>query len=175
MIDSVNLLLIDDNTQMRLLLRQLVFLLGIKDIIEATNGLEALTILRERRVDLILTDLKMEPVDGIEFTRQVRQSTETTSPYVPIIMVTGHSERHLVETARDAGVSEFLVKPITTKNLFMRISEIVERPRPFVNCQDYFGPDRRRRRSHAYHGPLRRRDDWEISDSSMSDNRVLVE
>ena len=59
-------------------------------------------------------------------------------------MITGHTEKHRVEAARDAGVTEFLAKPITAHNLFSRIAEIVERPRAFVRCDSYFGPDRRR-------------------------------
>jgi DNA-binding response OmpR family regulator len=74
-------------------------------------------------------------------------------------MVTGHTERSLVEAARDAGVNEFLAKPITAHNLISRITEILDRPRPFVRCEAYTGPDRRRRRKPDYNGPWRRRDD----------------
>jgi hypothetical protein len=56
-------------------------------------------------------------------------------------------------------VNEFLAKPITAQNILLRITEIVERPRPFVRCDNYFGPDRRRRRDDSYAGRLRRRDD----------------
>ncbi|MBU6298344.1 MAG: response regulator, partial [Alphaproteobacteria bacterium] len=93
------------------------------------------------------------------FTREVRTSAQSPNPYVPIIMVTGHTERHRVETARDAGVTEFLAKPITAQNLFLRIAEIVERPRSFVRCNGYFGPDRRRHADETYKGPWRRRCD----------------
>ena len=74
-------------------------------------------------------------------------------------MVTGHTERARVEAARDAGVTEFLAKPITTQNLLTRLIEVVERPRPFIRCAGYFGPDRRRHKAEDYAGPWRRRDD----------------
>jgi DNA-binding response OmpR family regulator len=74
-------------------------------------------------------------------------------------MVTGHTERQRVEAARDAGVTEFLAKPITSQNILLRIAEIVDRPRPFVRCDGYFGPDRRRRRDDSHTGPWRRSDD----------------
>jgi DNA-binding response OmpR family regulator len=83
---------------------------------------------------------------------------------VPIIMITGHTEKYRVEEARDAGVTEFLAKPITAHNLFARIAEIVERPRAFVRCTDYFGPDRRRRPAEDYAGPWRRDDDYQNVD-----------
>ena len=59
---------------------------------------------------------------------------------MPIIMITGHTEKHQVEAARDAGVTEFLAKPITAQSLFSRIAEIVERPRAFVRCRKLFRP-----------------------------------
>jgi len=161
MTESLRALVVEDNVHMRSLLRSLLVALGVKEIIEAAGGEEALDILSASAIDLILTDLSMQQMDGIALTRTVRQSA--TNPYVPIIMVTGHTERHLVEAARDAGVTEFLAKPITVHNLFLRISEVVERPRDYIRCDDYFGPDRRRRRGEDPHcGQRRRRDDREV-------------
>jgi two-component system chemotaxis response regulator CheY len=154
-------LVVEDNQHMRTLLRSLLNALGITTVYEATNGEDAFAILRERKPDMILTDLSMKPVNGIDFTRQVRNSETSPNPYIPIIMVTGHTEKHRVEAARDCGVTEILAKPITAANLFARIGEIVDRPRAFVKCADYFGPDRRRHRAEDYAGPFRRREDFE--------------
>ena len=161
---NLKALIVEDNAHMRSLLRALLNAIGIKDIAEATHGGTALEILRERKCDLVLTDLAMKPVDGLEFTRQVRNSEHSPNPFVPIIMITGHTEKHRVEAARDAGVTEFLAKPITAANLFARITEIVERPRAFVRCDSYFGPDRRRRTIEDYAGPWRRADDFQDVD-----------
>jgi len=157
--DYLRALVIEDNNHMRTLLRSLMHALGIKQVIECTDGAAGYAELREKKPDFVLTDLSMKPVDGIEFTKMVRMGKDSPNPYVPIIMVTGHTERARVEAARDAGVTEFLAKPITVQNLLLRIAEIVERPRPFVRCNDYFGPDRRRRRDADYTGPWRRQDD----------------
>ena len=108
----------------------------------------------QNKPDFVLTDLSMKPIDGIEFTKLVRTAQDSPNPYVPIVMVTGHTERARVEAARDAGVTEFLAKPITAQNLLLRLAEIVERPRAFVRCDTYFGPDRRRRADPDYHRPL---------------------
>jgi CheY-like chemotaxis protein len=175
MAESLKVLLVEDNMQMRVLLRQLLIALGLSDIMETTNGRDALAMVRDRQVNIIVTDLSMQHLDGIEFTRAVRQSPDIPNPYVPIIMVTGHTERHRVEAARDAGVTEFLAKPITTKNLFLRLSEIVERPRSFVRVDDYFGPDRRRRCHDSYHGPRRREDDREKAALQSADDSFLLE
>jgi two-component system chemotaxis response regulator CheY len=158
--ENLKALIVEDNAHMRALLRALLNSVGITEVAEAAHGGAALRILRERNSDLVLSDLAMKPMDGLEFTRQVRNSDASPNPFVPIIMITGHTEKHRVEAARDAGVTEFLAKPITAANLYARIAEIVERPRAFVRCEGYFGPDRRRRMIEDYAGPWRRAEDF---------------
>lgn len=162
--EKLKALIVEDNAHMRALLRALLNSAGIKEIAEAAHGQAAIDLLRERKADLVLTDLAMKPMDGLEFTRHVRNNALSADPFVPIIMITGHTEKHRVEAARDAGVTEFLAKPITAQNLFSRIAEIVERPRAFVRCDSYFGPDRRRRPIDSYAGPWRRHDDFQDVD-----------
>jgi CheY-like chemotaxis protein len=165
--EFLKVLIVEDNPHMRALLRSLLLALGIKNIMEADNGEQAMPLLRERQPDLILSDLSMHPQDGIEFVREVRASHDTPNPFVPIIMVTGHTERRFIEAARDAGVTEVLAKPITAHNLYQRIGEIVERPRAFVKSEKFFGPDRRRRRPDNYAGPFRRREDGSEDDDDV--------
>jgi DNA-binding response OmpR family regulator len=88
----------------------------------------------------------------------IRQPGSSGNPYVPIIMLSGHSERKRIVTARDAGVTEFLAKPISAKALYERILSVVASPRPFIKTQTYFGPDRRRTINANYVGPERRKD-----------------
>jgi CheY-like chemotaxis protein len=159
--EHLKILIVEDNQHMRALLRSLLNSVGIREIVEATNGTTALDALREKKCDLVLSDLSMKPMDGLEFSRTVRTGGHSLNPFVPIIMITGHTERHRVEAARDAGVTEFLAKPITAHSLFSRIAEIVERPRAFVRTEGYFGPDRRRRTPESYAGPWRRHDDFQ--------------
>ena len=75
----------------------------------------------------------------------------------PIIMVTGHTEKARVTAARDAGITEFLAKPISAKGLYQRILNVVANPRPFIKTKTYFGPDRRRNVNANYVGPERRK------------------
>lgn len=132
---------------------------GIRKVREAADGAAALEILREHSVDLVIVDFNMFPLDGVEFTRLVRNSPDSNNPYLPIIMMTGHSEKTRVYEARDAGVTEFVVKPITAKAILDRIQAVIFRPRPFVKTDGYFGPDRRRVQSTTYTGPWRRAQD----------------
>lgn len=152
-------LVVEDNYHMRNLLRGLLFSLGIREVLEAGGGEAAFELLHDNHVDIILTDLSMEPMDGITLTKKVRLASDSPNPYVPIIMVTGHTERRRVEAARDAGVTELIAKPITAQSVYMRIYEIVQRPRPFIRCDDFFGPDRRRKADPKYDGPRRRKCD----------------
>ena len=160
-LEHLKVLIVEDNQHMRSLLRSLLNVVGIREIFEANNGVAALEIMREKKCDLVLSDLAMKPMDGLTFSHAVRTAENSPNPFIPIIMITGHTEKHQVEAARDAGVTEFLVKPITASSLFSRIAEIVERPRAFVRCEQYFGPDRRRRTIESYAGPWRRHDDFQ--------------
>jgi len=162
--ENLKALIVEDNAHMRSLLRALLNSIGVKDIAEASHGQAAIDLLRERKSDLVLSDLAMKPMDGLEFTRYVRNHEHSPNPFVPIIMISGHTEKYRVEAARDAGVTEFLAKPITAHTLFSRIAEIVERPRAFVRCDSYFGPDRRRRGIEDYAGPRRRKEDMQEMD-----------
>ena len=162
-LDHLKALIVDDNTHMRALLRALLQSLGLQNLYEAPDGASGFSELCERKPDIVFTDLSMTPIDGIEFTRMVRTSQKSPNPFVPIIMVTGHTERQRVMSARDAGVTEFLAKPITAQNILSRMTEIIERPRAFVRCEDYFGPDRRRRRDERFKGPWRRQEDGDVT------------
>jgi two-component system chemotaxis response regulator CheY len=105
----------------------------------------------------VLTDWAMPIFDGLELTQMIRQPGANANPYAPIIMLTGHSEKMRVVAARDAGVTEFLAKPISAKSLYQRILNVVANPRPFIKTRSYFGPDRRRIVNPNYVGPERRK------------------
>ncbi|QTC93098.1 response regulator [Brevundimonas goettingensis] len=153
---ALSVLLVDDNPPMRTIASAILQSAGIRKIREVGDGAAALEALREAPVDIAIVDFNMFPLDGVEFTRLVRNSPDSPNPYLPIIMMTGHSERHKVMAARDAGVTEFVVKPITAKAIFDRIQAVIVRPRAFVKADDYFGPDRRRANAAGYAGPFRR-------------------
>jgi CheY-like chemotaxis protein len=144
-LSRLSVLIVDDNHHMRTILATLLRALSIKQITEAGDGADALAAMQSRHFDFLLVDINMKPIDGIEFTQLVRRSTDSANPMVPIIMVTGHTERSKVNAARDAGVTEFVAKPVTAQALFTRVSEIINNPRPFIRSGVYIGPDRRRR------------------------------
>jgi CheY-like chemotaxis protein len=154
--DLLKILMVDDNHHMRLLLTEILRAIGVREVFEAANGAEALELLRKNPIDIVMTDLAMQPLDGIDLVRRLRNANESPNPMVPVIMITGHSTLRRVAEARDVGVTEFLSKPVTARGVIERITRVVESARPFVKTPTYFGPDRRRREDPDYPGPYRR-------------------
>jgi CheY-like chemotaxis protein len=130
--------------------------MGITLIREASDGAEALEIVRDWRPDVIILDLMMETIDGIEFTKLIRRGVDSPHPYVPIIMMTGHTDRRRVIEARDAGVNEFVAKPLTARALIDRLKSVINNERGWVKSANYVGPDRRRKVQPDFKGPFRR-------------------
>lgn len=136
-------LVIDDNGYMRRIIRTLLHGFGTREVTEAEDGAAGLEAFATYLPDVVITDWSMPVFDGIELTKMIRQPDTSPNPFVPIIMITGYAERARVFEARDAGVSEMLVKPISAKGLYQRIAKVVLNPRPFIRTESYFGPDRR--------------------------------
>lgn len=156
---SLRFLLVDDNHHMRAIVGAILKGVGVRHLREAMDGAEALQLLREGPVDIAIVDFKMNPLDGVQFTQLVRNSPDSVDPFLPIIMLTGFAERHRIFEARDAGVTEIVVKPVTARSLLDRINTVIFKPRPFIRSGDYFGPCRRRREEANYAGPFRRAND----------------
>ena len=157
--DLLKILIVDDNHHMRMLVAEILKAVGVRQIHEASDGAQGLQMLRDHPVDIIITDLSMQPLDGIDFVRLLRRSPDSPNPMCPVIMITGHSTVSRVQDARNAGVNEFLAKPLTARGVIERLHQVVENPRPYVKSEDYFGPDRRRRADSDFQGPWRRQGD----------------
>lgn len=155
-LENLRVLLVDDNQHMRAIVMTVLAGVGVKNVRETRDGAEAIEALKDWPADLAIVDFQMFPIDGVEFTRLVRNSPDSKNPYLPIVMMTGHSERSRVVEARDAGVTEFIAKPLTAKSVLERIQAVIYHPRPFVRAANYFGPDRRRRQDPAFTGPYNR-------------------
>lgn len=141
---DLEMLIVDDNRGMLSLLRSIFRQLGIERIELFERANDALDYLDHGRPDLILTDWEMEPLSGIEFVRLLRQHSNPAVKRIPVIMVTAHAAAERVMEARDTGVTEFLVKPISHKTASEKLRAIITKPRLFVRTLDYTGPDRRR-------------------------------
>jgi len=141
---SITVLIVDDSRPMRDILKAILRGLGVGEVLMAGDVAGALEIVGETRPDLIFVDWCMQPEGGLDLVRTIRNDPDSSCPFVPIIMCTGHTEPHHVMTARDAGVTEFLAKPVSIDAVARRLEEVIRRPRLFVRARPYFGPDRRR-------------------------------
>ena len=142
---NIRVMVVEDHAPSRLLIMEVLRYLGAIGIAYARNGEEAWNAINADMPDLVLLDWAMEPVDGLEFLRRVRHDPASPNPYLSIIMVTGFADRAHVFGAREAGVNEYIIKPVTVKALLDRIQAVIERPRRYVRIGKYFGPDRRRK------------------------------
>lgn len=155
-ISQLRFLIVEDNTHMRRVVRTLINGFGAREITEAEDGASGLELFQATQPDIVITDWFMPIFSGIELTRMMRNPDSSSNPTVPIIMLTGHSEKKRVMDARDAGVTEFLCKPISAKALYARVANCLVNPRPFIKAAGFFGPDRRRFSNPLYKGNERR-------------------
>src|ERR1700722_12267363 len=143
-VQSLCVLVVDDNQYMRKMIRNLLVNCGIKDIYEAADGIAALDSIRTVAPDAVILDWEMPMLSGPELVRIVRSPGVFPMPDVPIIMLTGHCERWRVIEAVKLGVNEFLTKPVSAKSLYDRLVSITLQPRPIVQVGDYYGPEPRK-------------------------------
>lgn len=158
-LNHITVLIVDDMRPMLVLTKSILLTFGFSNIVTAENGKDGFEKYCRYKPDFIISDWLMDPVDGLELTHMVRKDPRSPNPFTPIIMMTGFSSRLRVMMARDHGITEFLVKPFTAKDLYARVFQIIERPRQFVSTEEFFGPDRRRKRIKDYQGPRRRDED----------------
>ena len=144
LVQSIAVLIVDDNQYMRKVIRNILVNIGVKNIHEAADGIAGLEAIRMFAPDLVILDWEMPLLNGAELVRIVRSPGVFPVPDVPIIMLTGHVERWRVIEASRLGVNEFLKKPVSGKALLDRIVAILAQPRAMVRLGDYYGPEPRK-------------------------------
>jgi two-component system, chemotaxis family, chemotaxis protein CheY len=154
--DRLKIMVVDDNPHMRKLVVTVLQAFGAIQIFEAADAERAWPMLRDINPDVMFLDWMMEGMTGLDLVRMMRTSAATPNPFVPVIMLTGYTQLDHVRAARDAGVNEFLAKPVSARAILTRLTAVIEHPRPFVRTKVYFGPCRRRRGADEYRGPERR-------------------
>lgn len=124
-LSGLRVVVADDNENMRNIIAAILKAAGIGNIVASENGYEAIRAIHRTNPDMAIVDFNMQPVDGIEFTRYVRSSPMSANPHLPILMMTGHAEKGRVLEARKAGISEFVVKPLTARRLLARFNRLL--------------------------------------------------
>jgi two-component system chemotaxis response regulator CheY len=154
-LERFSILVVEDSLFIRSIVQRALRALGVGMVNSASNGAEAIDLMRRMTkdareagllaIDIMITDWVMPQVDGLMLTRWVRRHKESPDRFMPILMLTANTDRDNVAQARDAGVTELMTKPFSTKTLTEKIQAIIENPRQFVQAPGYFGPERRRR------------------------------
>jgi DNA-binding response OmpR family regulator len=131
---------------------------GTGKVTVVSSSTDAVRALDTHTYAAIFIDEAIGPVDGVTLTRALRSNAEGRNRTVPVIMVCDTPTRAMIETARDAGVTEFIRKPMSAKIITARLGQALAAPRQFIETGVYTGPDRRRHGG-AYEGEERRQRD----------------
>lgn len=157
--EKLSVLIVEDTVPMRKLVTSVLDTLGVGTVFTANNGETGYELYCRENPDIIITDWHMIPTSGIELVNKIRKSPDSPNKMIPIIMMTGYSAMPRVSEARDSGATEFLVKPFSANDLARRIAYVINKPRDYIETDDFFGPDRRRRIVEDYKGPSKRAED----------------
>lgn len=122
---NMKILIVDDFSTMRRIVKNLLGELGFSNTLEADDGNTALPILRQGGVDFLVTDWNMPGMTGLELLKAIR--TDDKLKTLPVLMVTAESKREQIVEAAQAGVNGYIVKPFTAATLREKIDKIFER------------------------------------------------
>ncbi len=121
----MKILIVDDFSTMRRIIKNLLNDLGFMNIVEADDGNTALPVLKKGGIDFLVTDWNMPGMTGIELLRLVRADDKLNS--LPVLMVTAEQKREQIVEAAEAGVNGYIVKPFTAVTLKEKMSKIFDR------------------------------------------------
>ncbi len=153
---KMKVLVVDPNAFMRGVVADSLRRLMVTNIMAAASAVEAFTVGRAFKPDVIFAEWDAGRMSGLGFTRAVRRNTTGVSRETPIILLAGVIDHDQLMSARQAGINEFLLKPVSAQGVLSRIEEVVLRPRKFIDSRNYVGPCRRRKDDPNYAGPWRR-------------------
>jgi two-component system chemotaxis response regulator CheY len=139
---NLETLIVDDSVFMRRIMRILLRGFGIGRATEAENGEQALEKLDSTPYDLVIADLFMPGMNGFDFLKALRVPKNMSSQ-TPVIIVTAHSEKHILSRCLIAGAHDVIKKPVPPKRLYTSIIDCFKFPRNFIKADDFYGPEPR--------------------------------
>lgn len=120
---NMKVLVVDDFATMRRIVKNILTQLGYKNIIEADDGTTAMNVLKQEKIDLIISDWNMPKMTGLELLKNVRANADWMK--IPFIMVTAEAQQDNIILAVKAKVSQYIVKPFTADTLGEKISKVL--------------------------------------------------
>ncbi|MGL4826145.1 MAG: chemotaxis response regulator CheY [Vibrionaceae bacterium] len=122
---NMKILVVDDFSTMRRIVKNLLRELGYTNIVEADDGTTAMPILRKGDVDFVITDWNMPGMQGLDLLKHIR--SDAALKHLPVLMITAEAKRDQIIAAAQAGVNGYIVKPFTSGTLKERLDKIFER------------------------------------------------
>ncbi len=119
----MNILIVDDYKTMLRIIRNLLRQLDFNNVDEATDGAQALSMLRSGNYGLVISDWNMQPMTGLQLLQEVRADGKLRN--LPFIMITAESKTENVIAAKQAGVSNYIVKPFNAETLKEKIEKVL--------------------------------------------------
>ncbi len=135
---ALDVVVIDDNPSMQYILKTILNAFGVKRIRLFDDGESALREMTASPPNMVVTDWHMRPINGYQLIREMRREGKKSLNLVPVIMLTGYARRNLVEECIEAGVQQFLSKPVSPKSLLERIQWVIKDRRELVLRDGYY-------------------------------------
>lgn len=167
---GLKVLVVDPNAYMRGIVADALRRLSIGELSTTSSTEEANDICLSFRPSIVITDWEAGRTSGLEFTRSIRRGEKNIPRDVPIILLASTVAHDQLMAARQAGINEFLLKPVSVRALKSRIEEVVIRPRKFIDSRHYIGPCRRRKSDPDFSGPWRRLMDEPPAETKSNDS-----
>lgn len=172
---AISVLVADANTFSRNLIGEILRSLDVTNISSARSEDSAASFLIDSAPDIILLSWEEgDSFNGLNFVRKLRREKDRRVSRLPVVLITASLTRQMVMNGRDAGVDEFLAKPISPLAMRQRLEMVIETPRPFVDCSVFVGPCRRRKNPAEYYGAKRRAGELEAEPTPMIDQDEIA-
>lgn len=152
---EMTILIVDPNEFSRSFTRGICRGFRFGGVEAAASAPEALEIMSKQPIDVVISDWVLPPLGGSIFIRQLRVSPLVATPEVPVIILTAATDHHTLLAARDAGINDFLTRPLALGRFLTCLENVLRSPLPFIRADRYIGPCRRRK-SRPFAGAERR-------------------
>ncbi|MDJ1158041.1 response regulator [Chelatococcus sp. SYSU_G07232] len=143
MFPNLCVLVVEASPHLRRIYRDLLNQVGLRRILEATDGAEAIGIFEQRRPNIVLVDWDVQLLNGEELVRMIRSPAVSPSPKVPVIVTMAQCTQDNVIKATSAGANEVLAKPISPKALWQHLQGVISIPRTFTTVGAHLRPEQR--------------------------------
>jgi two-component system chemotaxis response regulator CheY len=141
---DISALVIDPSGHSKALLKSILTNLNVARVAAVTHSEEALLILRKDVFSIVFCDELSEPANPIEFLKALRRDLTTRDVTVPVVMISSGADTSKIKSARDAGMSDVIAKPVSVRTIERKLRSLLVVPRNFVTTRTFVGPDRRR-------------------------------